>query len=889
MAQELLYTSAPRGLKSGSRGFCTVEATAGLSPALVAALEGLSGYRHVAAPGDPANPVVYSHATLAIAGRRCSVVSRVADAGADYTGRTNKLAHHLALDTAERPKGGPAWLAGRPNVLRSQFEGEPHTLPPRVIPQGDRPPAVCKAWQAATGDAGWAGVLAEAFLADPNRMAYLIVPPGFDSLPLFEEAIALLPPERRWEPTFTTWHTSLPQNVTCLWRAVPAGSKEAHESRRFVQALRIDLTQPLSPAVGGPLVEAARTGRQPAAASPRAQKGPTIQRASTAAAIAPPTAPPSPSDDTRLDVMPVGKPRRPDQFLIEPLERPPALRRPSRWKAALWVAAAVACLVVIALPVVLGVMHFSKGKPIEKQVMTAIDPAQANANTPPPVIAKQKRRRSSDAAKPAIGGVNEQPSIKQPMEGNEKDSGKSNDRSRSPKAEPMAMIGDVPGVSPSQTPERAGTPDKPPSEMPEEADMPGEPSMEVAPPPVDGLPVSGNIVPISVDVVKDRDEFRFSPKMIKDLVNPEKVALWLPRSVTEDRYLARNLAEEVDVTRGAAAIGTVSRIQGEDESLTIQFIPNSPRIGNIFAEDLAWAIVVAKEKDHTQHLCTWSWPPTTDDVPIKNDSIQLPLPYVKREAGNSSQNDNLEKLKCPPCTVSISIEIAWPNKPATRYLFTRSAKTETILTCKEFEDDVCDLLANALSYHSAPEKTEGEVDQRPAKDDNTAPTMATGLEVKQRDFISVRISPSDIWGPLKSAVNRNGIALCTPLSRFGIQQGNGSPSYNYDKIVAPRGLDHVETVANNFDGYIATVKSKLTNSQNATSNDNAVSTATELVRQLEQLAGTARDEIERVRRLAQWAKAVRNAKVVAAVATYEVFDADNNAHKVEVFRFPSLN
>ncbi|MGC1274169.1 MAG: hypothetical protein WBC44_10720 [Planctomycetaceae bacterium] len=375
MAQELLYTSAPRGLKSGSRGFCTVEATAGLSPTLVTALEGLSGYRHVAAPGDPSNPVVYSHVTLSVAGRRCSVVSRVADAGADYTGRTNKLAHHLALDTAERPKGGPAWLAGQPNLLRSRFEGEPRTLPPRTVPQGDRPPAVCKSWQAATGDAGWAGVLAEAFLADPKRPAYLVVPAGLDLLPLFEEAIALLPPDRRWEPTFTTCHTSLPQNVTCLWKAVLAGSKEAHESRRFVQALRIDLTQPLGTAGGGALVEAARTGRMPAVAPP-----PAPRKSSAAAAIARPGEPSKALDDTPLDVMPAATRRRPDQFLIEPLERPPALQRPSRWKAMMWTGAAVLCLAVFAVMGVLGVMHFSpETKPAAPQVVAANDPPKVDA------------------------------------------------------------------------------------------------------------------------------------------------------------------------------------------------------------------------------------------------------------------------------------------------------------------------------------------------------------------------------------------------------------------------------------------------------------------------------------------------------------------------------
>ena len=64
MSQELLYTSAPRGLKPGSRGFCTVVCTRDMPPALAAGLESLSAYRHVFPPGDPnaeRNPVAWSH------------------------------------------------------------------------------------------------------------------------------------------------------------------------------------------------------------------------------------------------------------------------------------------------------------------------------------------------------------------------------------------------------------------------------------------------------------------------------------------------------------------------------------------------------------------------------------------------------------------------------------------------------------------------------------------------------------------------------------------------------------------------------------------------------------------------------------------------------------
>ena len=58
------------------------------------------------------------------------------------------------------------------------------------------------------GDAGWAGVLAETFIADPKRLVYLVFQPGMNLLPLFAEAEALLPPEERWEIGFNSYYTS---------------------------------------------------------------------------------------------------------------------------------------------------------------------------------------------------------------------------------------------------------------------------------------------------------------------------------------------------------------------------------------------------------------------------------------------------------------------------------------------------------------------------------------------------------------------------------------------------------------------------------------------------------------------------------------------------------
>ena len=53
MSHELHYTSVPRGLKPGSRGFCTVGLTPQMPGPLVDRLESLSGYQPVFPPHDP--------------------------------------------------------------------------------------------------------------------------------------------------------------------------------------------------------------------------------------------------------------------------------------------------------------------------------------------------------------------------------------------------------------------------------------------------------------------------------------------------------------------------------------------------------------------------------------------------------------------------------------------------------------------------------------------------------------------------------------------------------------------------------------------------------------------------------------------------------------------
>ncbi len=286
MSYELLYTSAPKGLKPLSRGFCTVLCSEDMPRDLMDRLEALSGYRPVFPPEhekNNLNPVAFSHVVLDLQGQEYSVVSRVADYGIDYTNRNNKLADHRAVLPNERPAGGPSWLLQRPDLMRTQWSGSPTRVPAGLkVPQGDRAIRICEETKLLTGDAGWAGVLAEAFLQNPKQAVYLTFEPGIDPLPLISEALSLIPVEKRWEVTFSTYYGNLPSNVQCLWRCVLKDSAEWQASQRSTSGLRIDLCSPMPKAVGGPLVTAAREGVLPAVPSPPKKKtgaAPSIPRA----------------------------------------------------------------------------------------------------------------------------------------------------------------------------------------------------------------------------------------------------------------------------------------------------------------------------------------------------------------------------------------------------------------------------------------------------------------------------------------------------------------------------------------------------------------------------------------------------------------------------------
>ncbi len=291
MSHEIYYTSALEGIKRGSRGFCTVAATDAIPRPLWERLEALSGYRNHFEAGRGVNPILHAHWLVTLAGKEYHVLSRVCDSGADYTQRANAFAHHLALESAELPPAGPAWLIDQPGVMVQAWDGNTGAIArAAALPWADEAPAICRAWQHAAGDPGWAGVLAEAFTKSHTRPVCLLFRPDQDMLPLIAEAIRLLPASVRWGVTFNTYFTSMPASAVCLWRCCLAGTPAAAAGTRYAaNGVVLNLAEParLGTPANSAWVQMARTGIPMTVASPAASAPPAKP-----SVVVPPVMPP---------------------------------------------------------------------------------------------------------------------------------------------------------------------------------------------------------------------------------------------------------------------------------------------------------------------------------------------------------------------------------------------------------------------------------------------------------------------------------------------------------------------------------------------------------------------------------------------------------------------
>ena len=236
MAWQLIYTSSPRGLVSGQSGFCTVARSADMREALVTMLERFSSYHHLAvgASETKVNPVISACRVVDIRGTRYHVLTRIQDAGLDFTNRTNHLAQHLVFESHELAtlpppavilRDWPGWL--------SKWSGEPRYLGPEDL-VGFEGIASCQDlpaahWQATSGDAGSAAALVEPPMSSGT---WLVTEVGDERalLNLFAEASQLAnadgrSPERVWRYSFTTFFQGEDNPSDFRWRGCWCNSK----------------------------------------------------------------------------------------------------------------------------------------------------------------------------------------------------------------------------------------------------------------------------------------------------------------------------------------------------------------------------------------------------------------------------------------------------------------------------------------------------------------------------------------------------------------------------------------------------------------------------------------------------------------------------------------
>lgn len=244
---EFIHTSVEKGLKTGTSGFCPVAWTEGLPMNYISPLEQMCGYKIIFAPNDPYakdNPVSWSLQNMVIAGKPQVVLSRIGACGLDYTGRSNKIAHHILLERSELiPEGPTAYLSVAQN-FKTEWVGDPKLLPVshlRKIPVVFRR---AEMWAEYAGDAGWAGVIKSRFTENPEKAVYVVFRPGMRVLPLVEEVMMLLPPEMRWKFTFNTYFVSLPPGGQCFLRFCLLDSEAYCTAKRIPGTLMIDLVNP---------------------------------------------------------------------------------------------------------------------------------------------------------------------------------------------------------------------------------------------------------------------------------------------------------------------------------------------------------------------------------------------------------------------------------------------------------------------------------------------------------------------------------------------------------------------------------------------------------------------------------------------------------------------
>jgi hypothetical protein len=245
MPRQLIYTSAPRGLTPGQSGYCTVARSRDLREALIPRIEKLSYYT----PKSNSSPIICAHRILDLRGTHFHVLSRIVDAGLDFTRRRSFLAHHLIFDPAEiQTAATPAEIFLNWQGWLRDWDGDPAWLDDnRALPErSPRECAIAKADVWVTGD-------------DPRSFVQALMRMGAD-----------------WSITFTNYFQPGDHADDFDIKAAWPNTAGYEEARRLDAAfIRIED----APRVETRAPEIVSAPQQPEAASPAAAEQPQRKRA----------------------------------------------------------------------------------------------------------------------------------------------------------------------------------------------------------------------------------------------------------------------------------------------------------------------------------------------------------------------------------------------------------------------------------------------------------------------------------------------------------------------------------------------------------------------------------------------------------------------------------
>jgi hypothetical protein len=204
MAYQLIYTSAPRCQEAGRSGFGTVARHRGISPLLVSVIERASQFSRL--PGTDSDRVIFCHRIINLGAAKFHLLSAIRDAGADYTGRTNHIAHHLVVEPREIAQLGTSCPSPAQILLNMPWATSWNDTPRYLADSEEvslaslRSTLSSNAWAYLCGspDQGWLLSSGEA-----SRGAYLVHHPATDLREIFDESLRLIP-DRLWQISFTT-------------------------------------------------------------------------------------------------------------------------------------------------------------------------------------------------------------------------------------------------------------------------------------------------------------------------------------------------------------------------------------------------------------------------------------------------------------------------------------------------------------------------------------------------------------------------------------------------------------------------------------------------------------------------------------------------------------